>query len=206
MRYFIKFLICVFVLASSKAQSLEDFNLRPGAKLHFKINNSTNFLVELLELGDQVRFVWYKNGVRGFDITFTPEAVQNAVQQLNHIYGMVGMPPQKYDQATSVFFSRKLFKDLLSRNDITFYPYPEGLEKPEKIRLVSDTTWMTKKIQVKDEKTRKYYRNLDVDYLMLPAYVCRLSNGNRWVVLDAEKFPLILYMKLDFEIRLEGIE
>lgn len=196
--------ICFGLL--SKAQSLEDWNIRPGTKLHYKINNTTPFVVELQEIGDKVRFVWYKNGVRGFEITFSPEAVESATQQLNHIYGMMGMPPQKYDKATSVFFSRRLFKDLIAGREVTYYPYQEGPEKPEKIKMVSDTTWMARKIVQKDEKTKKYYRNLDVDFLMLPAYVCRLSNGNRVVVLDSEKFPLILAMKLDFEIRLEGIE
>lgn len=188
------------------AQTLEDWNIRPGSKLHYKINGATPFVVELQEIGDKVRFVWYKSGVRGFEITFSPEAVENASQQLNHIYGMTGMPPQKYDQATSIFFSRKLFSEIKSGREVTYYPYREGMNTPEKIKMVSDTTWMAKKIVQKDEKSKKYYRNLDMDFLMLPAYVCRLSNGNRVVVLESDKFPLILGMTLDFDIRLEGIE
>lgn len=187
-------LIFLMMTNISLAQSPESmFSLKEGMKLHYKINDQEDLKIILNKLSDVVNFTWYKGDVKGFDITLTANAMKTAEAQLNHIFAMTGMPPQKYEHATSVFISRQMFDELEKGEVFTCYPYADGYHIPVNIAKLEDDTYQVKNIS-------------SGETIELPMIVVKGENEEIFHILNDANFPLILHQYLDFKISLVGIE
>jgi hypothetical protein len=188
-------LTAVLILASSfiKAQG-SDFTLKNNMVLHYEINGSIDFKVKLLELGDQVRYAWYRDDVKGFEVTLTADAMENAFMQLNYIYGMLGMPPQKYSNATSVFFSRKLLEALKNGEKPIIFPHQDGEENPVEVEV-----WDNPGTIIVEDRTSG--QSIQIPYMVVLG-----ENDEIFYILEDSRFPLILWQILDFSIILVAIE
>ncbi|MCK6604831.1 MAG: hypothetical protein L6Q59_08050 [Ignavibacteriaceae bacterium] len=164
--------------------------LKTGMKLMYSLNESTAFDVQLETLSDAVEYVWFKNGMRGFKVTLTSEAMETSKTQLNYIFGMVGMPPQKFSNTTSIFCSRINLMELVNNNETEIRLYGPDTDP---VKLVSEG------IQKRTYKTADGEAEWDV-------VAARGENGEYMEVLFDGMFPLITKLQLDFTIELKNIE
>jgi hypothetical protein len=173
----------------------ENWEPKEKMKLHYKINGSDDFVIKIMKLGDAIIYVWYKNGSRGFLVNLTENAMNNSFFQLNYIYGKTGMPPQKHDNATSIFCSRAMFNTLINEGDVTFYPY-DSEENPKDFPVQLN----------KDEKVKFKISDNKENIIEIDAVSATTESGESLIILNNPRFPLILKMELDFEIELVKFE
>lgn len=179
-----------------KAQAPASFELKEGMKLHYLIENNFLFTVELHQLADEVVFTWYDDGEKGAQITLTENAMNNVYDQLNYIYGVVGLSPQTYNTATSIFCSRKLYSELKLKGKAVYFPYEstwDGEKTP--VTLVKKGEEMKMTVNIENGGTAT-----------LPFYHFVSEEKETISVLDNERYPLIIEMALDFHIKLNSIE
>jgi hypothetical protein len=169
--------------------------LKKGVKLNYVINKETPFKVEIKNLEKGIDYLWYKNGIQGFDVSITEDALNNAYKQYNYIYGL---PTEDtglmLNDATSIFCSRKMFDEMVKNKKVTYYPYAKFEKSGFPVTLI-----------FKEKKNFCIKQN--GKEVALECLVFEQEAGvEQLVVLNNPDYPLIVEMRLSFTIQLSSIE
>jgi len=166
--------------------------LKSGTKLNYTIDYIDPMSFELREISDKIHYSWYKGDKKGGEIIISNEALKNSLNQYNYIYRpQSSNEPLILTDGTSVFCSQKMFNELKKRKKVTFYPYTGKASTPVELFLKGQ-----KKVNVKYKDT----------IIALDCIACESPTGERLVILNNSKYPLIVHMILNFKIHLKHIE
>lgn len=163
--------------------------MKSGSVLTYHLLNVTkeyDFIMSELVLEEDISFKWVMTEPVNYqgNVTIVGAAMDTASEVVNYFKNFSQL---KLVNKTTVWVSRKLFKKLKEKGEAVIIIDKE----PEKIMFKRNGT---------------YSVMLDGTAVELNALVCETDKQNVFIVLDDEKYPLVLKMEISFLIELKSIE
>ena len=186
----------------AQAKKVTPFRIREGSKLTYHVEaggNEYDFIVTVKKLGAEVVFGYEMTSPadKTGSITIGAEAMKSATAWYNYFSGGA----KKLSDETSVFVSKGLYKDILSKPTVSIRTggadsEPEAFTKLSGMESASNGSTYLK--MIKEIKGKPY---------SLDGPILENADGSHAIrIQQTDYFPVITYMQLNFKIYLTGIE